>query len=200
MAASKLVFSFELDALREMSVIMDDVMSHHQVGGMYITQSEHDTLTRVAERDLSELDLPCRFIAIAGYLTEGGSRTWDGDEQHVLCRASLGWDSRKMILTRIQVLTRAWETGESRFVVFAKYLLENTEIQTEHYILNHCFIVPSCKDHESCKRFNILNTDVGVRFSCCDTPLCDEFCNQDKAIAILNPGRTHISIKSKAVI
>lgn len=190
MACSKTIESVTVDLGPLTSQIIDGIIQHHQVGGLYITQHEFDRLRAIWEGHLTWMQLPCRLAEIAGRFTRMGASHCRHETTFNLCRLSMGLRSDQMDLLYVCFQEEKRQEEKDEIDLFVRWLLQKCTIKEEHYILEHSFIVPYCNDHDMCKLFHGMNRLLerkSIRFCCCAKENCDEFCNFHECKKLLSP-------------
>lgn len=170
--------------------IIDGIMRYHEVGGLYITQREFDTLRAVWEGALTWLQLPCRFTELAARFTALGGSQCQLESTYNLCRLSMGIRSEQMDLLDVCFQEEKRQEGREKIDLFIRWLMKKCTIKEERYILDRCFIVPYCGEHDMCRLFHSMNRRSDrkpIRFCCCANENCNWFCSFDKSKELLNP-------------
>lgn len=181
--------------------IIDGIMREHEVGGLYISQREFDTLRAVWEGSLTWLQLPCRILELCARFTALGGSSCQRETTYTLCRLSLGIRSEQMDLLDVLFQEEKRREGKEKIDLFIRWLLKSCTIKEERYILEHCFIVSYCNEHDMCRLFHDMDRRSSrkpIRFGCCGNENCEWFCSFEKAKEILNPLAK--VVKSSAVL
>lgn len=190
MACSKTLVDVTVDFGPSAPQIIDGIIQHHQVGGLYITQSEFDKLRGVWDGILTWMQLPCRLAELAARFTTLGASLCQRESTFNLCRLSMGLRSDQMDLLAVCFQEEKRLEGKDEIDLFVRWLLKQCTIKEERYILDHSFIVPYCNEHDMCKLFHGVDRRSErkpVRFCCCAKENCEEFCNFHKCKEVLNP-------------
>lgn len=192
MACSKVIENVTVDMGPLSYQIIDGIIRHHQVGGLYITQHEFDILRAIWEGRLEWMQLPCRLQELAARFTRMGRLQCQGETTYNLCRLSMGLTSDQMRLLDLCFEEEKKTEGKAKIELFVSWLMQKCTIKEERYILDHCFIVPYCNEHDMCKLFFGLSWSQDgarrpARFCCCSEEKCQEFCNFHKAKEVLRP-------------
>ena len=163
----------------QVAELLDDVSSSHQVGGLYITSGEREIIKEVLAKTRDWLDLPHRIMETAAFFVTVRRRRNQlaGEETFNICRFSLG--------LRLQKMKEMWESfyhsfreddGPHPIMQFLKYLYDEASVKTEQFIIDKCFTLPHCTEHEVCK---VLHCDMkgSGHLCCCDKEKCKAFTN-----------------------
>lgn len=166
------------------SRMFDELLNNHQVGGLFITAGEGQVIADVVYRGLDFVQIPCRIRDVAAYFAcLAPRRKLETEEMFNICRMSLGLSMEKMKSMRSAFLIKHKEDPESLAHVpiyqFLGYIIKTAEVKEEQFIIDKCFTLPYCREHEYCK---ILHEEEckkksPARLCCCNEESCKEFAN-----------------------
>lgn len=138
------------------SRMFDELTSNHQVGGLFITSGEGQVISDVLYRGRDFLEIPCRIREVAAYfaiLTP--TCKLESEEMFNICRVSLGLSLETLKSMRSAFFAKHREDQESLGSVpiyqFLDYITKTAQVKEEQFILDKCFSLPYCREHEYCK-------------------------------------------------
>lgn len=176
------------------SHLFDELASHHQVGGLFITSGEGEIITGVLHRGLDYMQIPCRIREVAAYFATMVPRgKLVTEEMFNICRLSLGLPLEKMKEMRSAFIAKHKEDQESLsscpIFQFLDYIIKTAQVKDEQFIIDNCFSLPYCVEHECCKLFHNEGNKSKrpVRLCCCNEESCKEFANFHVMLAKRKP-------------
>ena len=186
MASKYLVSTTLIGHHGEVGQLMDDIKRDHpQVGGLYITQREHDIMQEVLMQSRPWTQLPCRIQEMCGYFTSLGRDQVFAEETFNICRFSLGlskdqmrqmWSSFFAQFEEDQATRRTYDETLHPIMRFVRFLIQDCTVKEEEFIRENCFTLPYCLQHDACKVMH-QKFKGKARLCCCAKQDCHEFTN-----------------------
>ena len=167
---------------------LERCLRKHDVGGPFFTVDEYRILTKIVKETKDVTTVPCRVANTARHfyqyviINDRRRDFYCTNPVIVICRNSLGFDDETlkefadMRYTNKQ--SREWNVFAISFY-FTAFLLANSIVTTEDFIMKKCFRLPYCKEHDYCRRVRVWITKAtGPRqpdtkyFTCCEEWTC----------------------------
>lgn len=176
------------------SRLFDELMDKHQVGGLFITSGEGEVISDVLYRGRDFVQIPCRIREVTAYFgTLVPRRKLEAEEMFNICRFSLGFSLEKLKEMRRAFFAKHAEDPETLHSLpifqFLAYIIKTAQVKDEQFILDKCFSLPYCREHECCKMFHSEGNKAKkpCRLCCCNEESCNEFANFHVMIAKRKP-------------
>ena len=174
----------------QVAELMDDVTRYHQVGGLYITAGEREIIKEALGQTRDWLDLPHRIKEVAAFFvsfTTGRDRIAT-EETFNICRFSLGLPLKKMKEMWHSFYHGFREDNDPHPIMqFLHYLIKEAIVKEEQFIIDKCFTLPFCNEHDACKVLH-CNVKGSGHLCCCDKKECKAFTNFNVRRAGQDPG------------
>lgn len=174
--------------------LMEELMEKHQVGGLYITSGEGEIISDVLYRGRDFVQIPCRIREVTAYFATHAPRSkLEAEEMFNICRFSLG-----LTLEKLKKMSKAFnvkhaEDPETLYSLpifqFLEYIIKTAQVKGEQFIIDNCFSLAYCREHECCKLFHHESNKKKkpCRLCCCNEESCKEFANFHVMIAKRKP-------------
>ena len=167
------------------SRMMDELTSKHQVGGLFITSGEGQVISEILYRGRDFLELPCRIREVTAYFARAAPlNQLVSEEKFNICRVGLGLSLEQLKTMRTTFFSRHEEDDKSEKSIpmyqFLHYIIKAAQVKEEQFILDKCFSLPYCREHEYCKmihHFEDAEAKKPARLCCCELESCKEFTN-----------------------
>ena len=153
----------------------DEIMDHHEVGGWYITAKECTLINDVMTGKLPPRALPCRFADLGAYFVKPEEAIKGGT-------FNINRMSFRMWMISLETLKYNFDRrpdGRHAMMVFLDRVLEEAEIKSERFILDNCYRLDICEEHECCRKVfgREQNRLTCIRLACCNNEDCKDFTN-----------------------
>ena len=163
---------------------VEEIMLTHKVGGWYLTLEERERMRAVLNMELFPTRLSCRVKGVCSwFLRPEESET---DLEHVFCCTSFNITLDDLKEMRGRYLMRGpplFPKNVSPMIYLVQTMVDECEIKSAEWILEHCFTFYSCDEHNCCKSFFEVPEKLfcfrRIRFSCCNDHNCVEFSKKD---------------------
>ena len=159
-------------------------MDKHQVGGLFITAGEGQVISEVVYQGRDFVQIPCRIREVAAYFAcSAPRRKLESEEMFNICRMSLGLPLGTMKSMRRAFFAKHKENPEALATVpiyqFLDYMMKTAKVKEEQFIIDKCFTLPYCREHEYCKILHEEENEkkTPARLCCCNEESCKEFAN-----------------------
>lgn len=166
------------------SRLFDELMDKHQVGGLFITSGEGEVISDVLYRGRDFVQIPCRIREVTAYFaTLAPRRKLEAEEMFNICRFSLGFSLEKLKELRKAFFAKHAEDPETLHSLpifqFLAYIIKTAQVKDEQFIIDNCFTLTYCREHECCKLFHSEGNKAKkpCRLCCCNEESCSEFAN-----------------------
>ena len=170
--AAERVRKLGVPLVEEQSKKFDSLLCDHMnLGGWYLTREEKRAIRHYLTNPRDASRLPCRVASVAAYFSDADAVR--DDPLHITARFSFG-----LLSTTLDQFVATYKQRRATILIvlmFIKDLLKDCYIRDEDFILDECFRVPYCTEHETCR--NVMTTGKGIALSCCDRESCSWFCN-----------------------
>ena len=149
------------------------------MGGLYITTTEREIIGEVLAETRDWLHLPHRILETAAFfVTLARKRDRLAEEETFnICRFSLGLrgvEDEGDVDSFYHSFRE--DDGSHPIMQLLGFLYKEATIKTEQFIIDNCFTLPYCTEHEVCKLLH-SNMKGSGKLCCCDKNTCKAFTN-----------------------
>ena len=164
--------------------LLDDIATRHQVGGLFITSGEGQIINDVLYQGRDFLELPCRIREVSAYFARSAPlNQLVSEEMFNICRVGLGLSLETLKTMRTTFFARHLEDEKSQRSIpiyqFLDYIMKAAMVKEEQFILDKCYSLPYCREHDFCKMIHHAEckTKRPTRLCCCSAESCKVFSN-----------------------